>query len=437
MNRFSRRALLATVLASGAAHALGRRPLTGNLKLGMLWSTATLDPHAASDIAATAIGSALFDSLFARAPGGQPYPTLAARGAEQRGSSVVVTLRRGLVTGKGKALDAKDVMYSLERARRYAAAGLLRGWKLRTTSTHAMEVHIAGASAEDVSRALASPVTALVPRGFSASDPDGTGAFIATRRGNALSLDRNPNAARGGSYLNSVRLQDVDSIDEQLRGFEARELDVAWLGAGLHGKRADSRLFDLGALGWLVLHSGEQAGKWGAAGVAQRLLDGLDSGVLATLGVKKPQVGSRVTWGGPSSDLYFASDSAHLGATAEALAAALSAPSHVLTPRSVPASEIAQLVQSRRFPLALDFTRFVAPDHSANLAALVASSNPRIIPHSHALQNQSASAVCRSLPMGVVGELHLSGAIAERWHAPPQLRLEEVWAEEPAALGQR
>ena len=46
--------------------------------------------------------------------------------------------------------------------------------------------------------------------------------------------------------------------------------------AGL--SRAQSRfrgLFDMGSAGWIVLHTGSEAGAWGAPGMAQRLLDSL------------------------------------------------------------------------------------------------------------------------------------------------------------------
>src|SRR5207249_715711 len=84
------------------------------------WPVGAIDPHDQFDPGAALFGPSLFDPLFSLEASGDPYPTLAADAPTTQGAKTIVRLREGLVTAKGKKLDAKDLLFSLDRAPRAA-----------------------------------------------------------------------------------------------------------------------------------------------------------------------------------------------------------------------------------------------------------------------------------------------------------------------------
>src|SRR6185312_9069327 len=135
---------------------------------------------------------------------------------------------------------------------------------------------------------------------------------------------------------------------DSLRSFEAGTDDVGWLGSGLHEPRAGARPFDAGAVGWVLLRTGRDAGSWDTPGVAQRLADGISPSLLAHLApgpawTVEPDQG----WGGPPCELLVRDDSPYLAEVARAVAAALTRASHEVTVRQVPAATFRQRRASR------------------------------------------------------------------------------------------
>ena len=107
--RFGRRVFGAFSLASAAALGLGRTPLGGTLRLALPFGSPELDPQTSDEPLAALLGPAVADTLFALGADGRPYPALAAAMPEPNAGGRVV-LRPGLVTARGKKLDARDVV---------------------------------------------------------------------------------------------------------------------------------------------------------------------------------------------------------------------------------------------------------------------------------------------------------------------------------------
>src|SRR5690606_21234123 len=122
-------------------------------------------------------------------------------------------------------------------------------------------------------RALASPLVSMVPVGFSADSPDGTGPFKLVVRDGAMVLVRNRFAARGPAFLDEVSVAAAPNVSASLLAFEGASDDIGWLERGLHEPRAGSKSFDFGAVGWATLFTGRDANDWDRTGVAQRVCD--------------------------------------------------------------------------------------------------------------------------------------------------------------------
>jgi peptide/nickel transport system substrate-binding protein len=419
------------------ARALGRIPSTGKLALALPWPVATIDPHDQFDAAAALFGSSLFDQLFALEPSGDAYPTLAADAPVAQGAKTIVRLREGLVTAKGRKLDARDLAFSLDRARRGAALAWWGDLPLPSlVPKDPLALAFATTDGVRLARTLSSPFFALVPRGFDPKAPDGTGAMAAETSGTRLILRRNPNAARGGSFLDEVVVDQAPDLLASLRSFEGNVTDIGWLSSGLHAPRPGSAPFDLGSVAWIVLQTGSEAGPWGAPGIAQRLLDGLDPGRLQRfgLGPLPPASSLGAEWGGKPCELLVVEGSAYLEELARTLSSMLSRPSHEVTVKTVPGPELARRRASGAFSLMLGIARPLAggpkaaPNNenagapsnangAATLVSLAAAADPasglEVMRRPPRLASFAPRLVTRTLKLGVLGELRVTGA-----HAP-------------------
>lgn len=428
--KLSRRAWLvgastlgAAALAGERSYALGRTRLGGRVTLDVPWPLRAIDPHDARDGAAALFAHALFDPLYGLDAAGEPYPALAADPPRVEGGVTVVALREGLVTSHGRALDARDLEASIARARKGGAAVLLG--ELPPPKRHARDPLAVTFATKDEARvawALASPLASLVPRGFSPTRPEGTGAMRATLRAGTLVLARNPGAARGASFLDEVVVREAPDLSASLRSFEAGRADMGWLGAGLHAPREGSVAFDAGPVAWVVLASGREAGEWGAPGVAQSLLDAVPAERLRHLGLGAlPTAKGEAAWGGPPTDVLHAEDAPWLAEIARVLAGVLGRPGHELTARGLPAVELARRRAAGAFALLVDVVRPLGSLATTAAASLTATVDPRgaaaLLEHPPRAAPASARAATRALRLGVVGELRVAGA------AIPELRL--------------
>jgi peptide/nickel transport system substrate-binding protein len=423
-HRSSRRTFLATAVASAAllgapraARALGRTPVGGRLSLHVPWPTRSIDPHDLRDPTAALFGAAIADPLYALDAAGNPAPGLAAGLPSREALGTVVRLREGLRTARKVALDARDVVASIERARGRGAMALFADVpKPELYPKDALAVVFGKTDPHRLARALASPLAAILPRHFDPLSPDGTGAFRADCADRGLVLSRNAFAARGPSYLDVIDVFRADDLATSLRRFEAERDDLGWLGLGLHGDRKGASRFDLGPAAWIVLWVSSQAsGGFGLPGVAQRLVDGVRPERLSHLGLGPlPLSSGDAAWGGAPAELLVDEGSAHLVEVARTLGPILSRPGHEITVVTVPRAELGRRRASKAVAMSLDVVRPAGPGPLGALLALstaddaalakeLAKSPPKLPPQA------SARTLTRSLHVGVVGELRISG----------------------------
>ncbi|HVJ14979.1 MAG TPA: hypothetical protein VM686_06045, partial [Polyangiaceae bacterium] len=276
--------------------------------------------------------------------------------------------------------------------------------------------------------ALASPVTALVPRGFSPLAPDGTGAFSARLQAAQLSLTRNLRAARGAAFLERVEVTRARDLADALRAFETARTDVGWLGAGLYRSRAGAKQLAGPSYGWVVLRSGRDARSWGAAGLAQQLCDNLPAEQLAHLGVvAEPGAKPGVAWGGGQAELVVPDDDPHLVQIASALGALLSRPGHEVQGLPVARADFVARRASGRYVLMLDFVRNLGTSAEATMLALLSAADPLLARRPPKLSSVTPREIARTLPLGVVGSLRVAGAHVGELQALAGWQLGSVW----------
>ena len=176
--------------------------------------------------------------------------------------------------------------------------------------------------------------------------------------------------------------------------------------------------FDLGSVAFIVLQTGAEAGAWGAPGVAQRLLDGIEPGRLERFGLGPlPAPTGNAEWGGKSCDLLVSEGSAYLEDLARTLSSLLSRGGPVVTPKTLPGPELAKRRTTGAYSLSLGIVRPFAPTGIATLVALAAASDSasalELVRRPPQLTSFAPRILARTLKLGVVGELRVTGA-----HAP-------------------
>jgi peptide/nickel transport system substrate-binding protein len=438
--RVTRRALLAALatlsLPAKPASALGRRRYGGTLRLAVPWGIARLDPHELSDAIAALFASAISDPLFALDASGRAYPALARTLPEPIAGGARIRLRAGLLTARNRALSAGDVRESLERAAHHDALALLaevRGF--RPVRGDPLALDLVGADAATLATRLANPLTAILPRGYSPLDPDGTGAFAARLFNNQLLLTRNINAARGPALLDAIEIGTFNDLADGLRAFESGSVDVGWLGSGLHHPRGGSVPFVGSTYGWAVLRTGRSSGGWGAPGVAQQLVNGVEPERLRHLGLEALPASAVANngWSGGPAPIVVADDAPQLLLIARALGAALGRSGHELSVEAVPRAELARQRRQGDYKLMLDFARRVGPDGPATQLALLSAENPELAKRPPRIESFDARSIARGLSLGVVGELWVSGAHAAAFQGLAGWQLGDVWQKAAAA----
>jgi peptide/nickel transport system substrate-binding protein len=420
----------AAAVAPSSALAFGRTPLAGTLRLALPFSAGGLDPHAADDPLSALLAPAIADPLYTLDAQGTPRPALASELPEQLANGARVSLRAGLTSARGKALDAKDLAFTLARARERGGVAVLAELPAPVRDPGApLALIFPGADAKAVALALASPLTALVPRSFRPEAPDGTGAFRATVSAASLVLERNVNAARGPAFLARVEVTLGVDLSEALRAFEAERSDFGWLGAGLYRPRPGAVPFEGPSFGWVLLRAGRDAGRWSAPGVAQELLDAVPRAPLAHLGLVAPTGAVRggAAWGGGNAELVVLQGAPQLVELATRVAAAFSVGGQQVTVRALPKGELADRRASGRYALMLDFVRNGGPPGRTTLLTLLAAANPALAQRPPNAPSYEPLDLARTLPLGVLGSLRVQGATLPRWHGLAGFSLGNVW----------
>lgn len=428
MKRVARRSFLAAVSAVASASALGRTPSAGTLRLRLPLHFGQLDPHSLDDPLSALFAAAIADPLYALDGSGKPYPALASALPERTASGCRITLRAELKSARGKALSAADAIFSLKRAQGLGGAAVLGAFLPPSADgKDRLSLLVPSAEPEALARALASPLTALVPRGFSALAPDGTGAFKATFGAGTLSLTRNENAARGAAFLDRIELSRAADLADALRAFETGQVDVGWLGNGLYRKKAGAVPLAGPIFGWIVLRTGLDAKTWGAPGIAGQLTAALPGAALARFGVHAvPGAGPGVRWGGGPAPLLVSDDAPHAVELARALEPLLSSSGHEVRATPVPRAAWLEARRSRRYALLLDFVRAESSDAKQSALALLAAVDPALA-RRPPKNLSSALDATRTLSLGIVGELRIAGARSPEFEGLDAWQLGNVW----------
>lgn len=378
------------------------------------WPVASVDPHKLNDPFAALFGRALFDGLYAWGPGGQIVPALAEAEPELDGATLRVELRSGLRTASDKAFGPKDAAWAIARARGDGAHGWLADIPAPRVVGRALVFPMRDGGR--LVRALASPIVAMVPMGYRADAPDGTGPFRFGGRDGAVVLTRNPRAACGPAFLDEVVVRPAPRVEASMRAFEAGTDDIGWFERGLHEPRTGSERFDCGSVGWVALSTGRAAGSWDGPGIAQRIANGLPYARLQSLHVGAPWAPEpELGWGGPPASLIVRSDAPWLVEVARAIAATITRPSHEVTVQPLPAAELAAKQRARQYALSLDVVRSVAPGGLGALVALATAESPArargIMLHPPKLGDVPPRTTTRTLHSGIVGEVRVVGGL--------------------------
>ena len=428
MNGLGRRAFLAAMCSAASARALGRTPAAGTLRLRLPLYFGGLDPHLADDPLSALFAPAIADALFALDANGKPYPTLASKLPERTDQGARIGLRPELVSARGKSISAADVVFSLKRTQSLGGAAVLGAFNPpRVEPKDPLSVLVPDANPEALARALASPLTAIVPRGFSPLAPDGTGAFKATPGTGTLTLTRNETAARAPAFLDRIELSRAVDLADALRAFEAGQVDVGWLGNGLYRPKAGAIPLEGPVFGWFVLRTGLDAKAWGAPGIAQQLAAALPAAALARFGVRPVAGGSGgVRWAGGPSPLLVCNDAPQAIELARALEPLLGSPGNEVRATPVARASFLEARRSRRFGLLLDFVRSAGGDTMQSAQALLTAVDPALAkrPPKNLGSLQDAT---RTLTLGIVGDVRVTGARAPEFEALEAWQLGAVW----------
>ena len=428
MNRLGRRSFFAALSTAASAGALGRTPTAGTLRLRLPLYFGGLDPHSLDDPLSALFAAAIADPLFALDASGKPYPTLASALPERTESGCRVTLRAELRSARGKALSAADAIFSWKRAQGLGGSAVLGAFRLPSADPKdRLSLLVSEANPEALARALASPLTALVPRGFSPLTPDGTGAFKATFGSGTLSLTRNESAARGASFLDRIELGGATDLADALRAFEVGQVDVGWLGNGLYRAKAGAVPLEGPVFGWIVLRTGLDAKNWGAPGIAAQLTAALPGAALARFGVRTvPGSGGGVRWGGGPTPLLVSEDAPHSVELARALEPLLSSHGNEVRATAVARPLWLEARRTRRYGLLLDFVRAASGDASEAALTLLSAVDPALA-RRPPKNSSSVLDATRTLPLGIVGDVRVAGAHSPEFESLDAWQLGNVW----------
>lgn len=401
---------------------MGRIAMGGDVSFVLPHDTSTLDPFDLFDPVAALLASSVVETVYRYDRSGNVYASLAEALPEQRAGLTRVTLRQGLTSGLGRELSARDLLWSVNRAKSMDARAVLQGVGQGSVDpANPRTVAFRNTDPNTLARALASPLVPLVSRHYAKAHPDGTGPFVAYPSSQSLLLKRNGKAARGAAYLRQVRIDRGANLRDSLRAFEARKTDIGWLGAGLYQPRKDAKPFDFGAAAWIVLRTGREAGAWHAPGVAQQLVASIEPARLAHLGLGAvPAVSSKQRWSGPACALLAPARSAHLIEVATTVASILSQTGNEVQPLAIPKDEFTARRQSRGFCLMVDVVRPVGPPGLATLLALVCADDPAratsLASSPPRLSSFDPRVIARTLHLGILGNLQVRGAHDQRLH---------------------
>jgi peptide/nickel transport system substrate-binding protein len=230
--RLSHAALLLAAVALGRDAGAETRPDYGGELVGtLLGEPVSLDPVHARSHAEVTVAGLVFDTLYRTRADGAVVPHLAAAAPEAADGRLRIRLRPGVLFHDGSALDADDVVASLERLQKSDA-----GWLLApVTAIEASGGDVlltAGGGPADLAALLAAPQAAIVPGGKApkAKAPVGSGPFALAsidRGKRTIVLAGNPDHFAGEPYLARLELRWFAAGDAEPRQFEDGKLHLS------------------------------------------------------------------------------------------------------------------------------------------------------------------------------------------------------------------
>jgi len=224
----ARVALLALLLASGAARAETRPPYGGRVIGSLLAAPASLDPLQAKNHAELTLASLVYDTLYHE--GGEPHLAEGPLAVSGDGLEARLTVRPGVLFHDGRTLGAADVAATLQRAR--------GEWMLAMVAT----VEASGNDvilrlrrpAPELQALLALPQLGVLPGGRPGKAPIGSGPFRVKRLAaeqRRVELEAAPEHWAGRPYVDAAVLRWFEDADDEPRGYEAGEADISQRGA--------------------------------------------------------------------------------------------------------------------------------------------------------------------------------------------------------------
>ncbi|WP_431230873.1 ABC transporter substrate-binding protein [Paenarthrobacter nicotinovorans] len=208
----------------------------GTLRIGSTGggTTDTLDPQAWATLPDQLRAQQLFDPLVWMDADGKPQLVLAKEITPNAdGTEWTITIQSGVTTHAGKPFTSQDVLYSFQRIveNKLPGAILLGPIDLKNSSAvDATTVKVKFSEPFGVFLDnLSFPFFYMVPTGFDAKQPDGTGPFKfqSFTPGQQSTFVRNENYWQSGlPYLDSIVTQNITDESSQISALQSGQLDV-------------------------------------------------------------------------------------------------------------------------------------------------------------------------------------------------------------------
>lgn len=222
---------LALAVAAAAACARGGGEPGAPLRVGFYSGPLSRDPHLVREYITFGVLSSVYEGLVDLDRGLVPRSRLAESWQSPDPLTWRFRLRRGVRFHDGRPLDARDVVFSLERARRLPASEyasyLASVESVRALDSHTVEVR----TREPAGILLQKLATILVvPDGSPPEivDPIGSGPYRLASNAEGLSLVANPAYWGPRPPEREIRLVSVPDAAEARRKLVAGEIDLLW-----------------------------------------------------------------------------------------------------------------------------------------------------------------------------------------------------------------
>ncbi len=219
--------LLAALAAAGCREA----PPVSEVRVAYDHMAVTLDPHAHDDSVTRSVLSAVYEPLVCLSPGLEVRPCLASTWTTPAPDVWHFTIRKGVLFHDGRPLEAGDVVFSLERARKSPGSavasylGSVSGVRVSREQPGVVEIRTSAPAPLLLSRLALVPI---VPREFDPEHPVGTGPYrFGGREGEReLLLERWERYWGRSAPFEHVHVLGIDDDEELAEKVARDEVDV-------------------------------------------------------------------------------------------------------------------------------------------------------------------------------------------------------------------